>query len=246
MDGHAFPHLTNETGFAATAAAAARDLGLVLEVIRPTCVHYVEQHSGGGAHVRIHYVATPDDELPAGWAWALGDVKRTLAENGIMTGECRREPGPRLGLNLTLPATSDVRRLTALIESGMTDLERAALHLTRALNEAGFKAQAAVEDEVIQPLALHADEALSLWKLLRGAPDKPAHIDISTLPGLDQLARDLMQLLDQVLDVLIEAKAGCDSCFKPDRVIFGELTADEAQALAAVVSPAFTTTRLGT
>ncbi|MGW2652155.1 hypothetical protein ACWC1D_00610 [Streptomyces sp. NPDC001478] len=235
MDGHAIPHLTNETDFAADAAEAARDLGLVLDIIRPTCVHDVEQHSGGGAHVRVAYVAAPDDELPTAWAWALGDVKCTLAEHGIMTWECRRDPGPRLGLFLTLAAPSDVRGLTALIESGLTDLERAAIHLSRTLYGAGFNVQAAVEDEVLRPLTLRADEALSLWKLLRGAPGEPA-IDIATLQGLDQLAEDLMLLLGKHLAVPIEAKAGCDTCAEPDRVILAELTAEEAQSLAAAVA----------
>ncbi|MGW7594881.1 hypothetical protein [Streptomyces rubiginosohelvolus] len=230
--------MTNESGFAAVAAFAARDLDLTLGVIRPAGGSLlVQQHSDGGARVRVEGVPAADDDRTDGWAWARGDVKSTLAEHGIMTWKCERSTGTRLGWDIILPTAGAVRLLTALIKSGMNAVERAALALTLALYEAGIEVRAAVDDdEALQPLALDAEDALALWKLLHGTSDRPAHIDISTWAGLDKLAGRLMRL--PKLAVLIEAQPGCDDCAppKPNRVRFGALTADEAQSLAAAVA----------
>ncbi|MGC4950931.1 hypothetical protein ACLQ2N_32665 [Streptomyces sp. DT224] len=232
---HALPHLSNETGFAAVAEFAARQLDVALGVLGPAGGHFVQQHSGGGARVRVEGVPAADDDRPDAWAWARGDVKNTLADNGIMTWKCERSAGTRLGWDITLPTAGAVRLLTALIKSGMNAVERAALALTLALNEAGIEVRAAVDDDyALQPLALNAKDALTLWKLLRGPSDRPAHIDISTWSGLDKLAGKLMRL--PKLAVLIEAQPGCDNCHLPNQVVFGALTADEAQSLAAAVA----------
>lgn len=195
----------------------------------------------GGCRLRL----TPAPALP----WSLGDVQGNLLSDRIIATVARIEqplpcPGPELVIE---PAsTQDIRALGRLVESGLTEVRKAALQLHRAFARGGFERRVGVQNDVIEDGVIEAgtfdtEDAAHLYRSLGGDELALYDLDLSHWRDHERFATHLQKtvLTATGRPLLVESRPTCGRCRDQhggNRIRIDFLDADDALALAAALN----------
>ncbi|MEU2670456.1 hypothetical protein ABZ622_16570 [Streptomyces sp. NPDC007164] len=216
------------------AVATARALKLVLEYAG-IGFELEEGPAVGGCRLRL----TPSAAHP----WTHGDVRAHLLAEGITVEVARLEeplPCPGHELLLTLPSGQEVRALGRLLETGLTEVQNAALQLHRALARIGVERHLDIQTMGSRALIdigmFDTGAATLLCRSLGGNESVLCDLDLGDWHDHERFARELQRVVTATGDVLlVESVPTCGHCLGRhggNRIRFDYLDADDALLLA--------------
>lgn len=217
-----------------TAMATARALKLVLEYAGLS-FELEDGPAPGGCRLRL----SPSAAHP----WTHDDVRAHLLAEGITAEVARLEeplPCPGHELLLVLPSEQEVRALGRLLETGLTQVQNAALQLHRTLARIGVEQhldiQAVGSRALIGIGMFDTDAATLLYGSLGGDKSILRDLDLGDWHDHERFARELGRVISSTGQVLlVESVPTCGHCWGRhggNRIRFDYLDADEALLLA--------------
>ncbi|MFE1190008.1 hypothetical protein [[Kitasatospora] papulosa] len=231
MTSPAQPHLT-----ATPEEDAAEHAVRVLEEVLPLATD--SRHAVEGDRTLWTLYLERVDALRDGFSWAWGDVEGNLLDAGVLSTVlvCEQQIIDT-ALFITLQTAKDVRVLTRLIETSLSKHRGAALHLQRALAEAGLRPSVDVRGETIHLGAFTIQDAIRRYRALGGPEDAVPHVNADDGAwGQKVFAQGLEDVLRNRTGrgLLVHAHRRCDRpehCHQ-DGIRLGALDLDSALAVA--------------
>ncbi|WP_241838460.1 hypothetical protein [Streptomyces sp. TSRI0281] len=234
-----YPMATAGKAAALAVVEATRALELALHYAGSSC-DLEQSIEPGGCRLRL----TPAPALP----WLLGDVQGNLLSDRIIAAVTRIEqplpcPGPDLVIE---PAsTQDIRALGRLVESSLTEVQKAALQLHRAFARSGFERRVGVQNDVIEAGVIEAstfdtEDATHLYRILGGDELALCDLDLSDWRDHERFATHLQKTMHTATGrpLLVESRPTCGHCRDQhggNRIRIDFLDTDDALALAAAL-----------
>ncbi|WP_405939556.1 hypothetical protein OG338_25570 [Streptomyces sp. NBC_00726] len=175
--------------------------------------------------------------------WTRGDMRANLLAEGITVQVEHLAPAPGPGgpgPALALPSEQEVRALVRLLETGLTEVQNAALQLHRALARLGVERHVDIQDVGSRALIdigmFDTDAAALLYRGLGGDESVLRALDLGDWHDHERFARELERTIAATGQVLpVESVPTCGHCRGRrggNRIRFDYLDADDALLLA--------------